>query len=541
MFKTPAKPCQSAINKVLSLSLKTINLLKNEEPMEYIIIGISTLIGGFFAGAYLLGEKNFFDFDKKVNQAKELLEKSKKEAEDVLNKTKEREKSGREYMEQDIKRREARIEKLKENLNLKEKIAFKKEDKANEIRLKIASLKEETQSEKASAERAEKEAFAKLISKTGLSPESTKKEVLNKYQKELEIQTRESLAKIEEDLKENSIKTARKILINIIQRLCSPTSVETKAVNIKVPKDQIKGKIVGREGKNIEFFEEKLQVDVIFNDLPNTISLSAFNLVNRRIAQRAIEQLIKERGDIDKNVIQKAIKEAEKEVDKELYEIGEKAVVSLGLTIKDDDLIRTIGRLHFRTSYGQNIMKHSMEVAWIATMLGSELGLNTQICKIAGFLHDLGKAIDQDPNVQGAHDFLTKELMEKYKFSPEEVHAAWTHHDSEKQKTPEALIIKAADAVSAGRPGARQESLAKYLERIKALEETARSFDGVKTTYAISAGREIRIIVDPEKILDKALQQLAKNVAKEIENKLSFPGKIKVNAIRRMDQIEIAK
>jgi len=323
--------------------------------------------------------------------------------------------------------------------------------------------------------------------------------------------------------------------------MSSPTSVESKITLINVPKDHIKGKIVGKNAQNIEELEKLLDVEVVFNDLPNTISVSSYSLTNRRIAQKTIEKLINIRTDITASEIKKAIIKSENEIEEEFFAIGQRALKQLNIQETDHDLIKTIGRLEFRTSYGQNIMKHSMEVAWAAMMIASELSADVNVCKIAGFLHDLGKAIDQDPNVQGAHDFLTKELMEKYKFSEEEVHAAWTHHDSAPAKTAEAMIVKAADAISAGRPGARQESLDRYIERLQALEKTANAFKGVQKSFAISAGRELRVIVDPETIKDENMNEMANQIAKEIEENITYPGKIKVNVIRRIKYTELAK
>ena len=213
----------------------------------------------------------------------------------------------------------------------------------------------------------------------------------------------------------------------------------------------------------------------------------------------------------------------------------------MGIKTENQELCRMVGRLQYRTSYGQNILKHAMEVGWVSAMLGNELGLDAKTCLVSGFLHDLGKAIDQEENVKDTHDLLTKELMEKFGFTEEEVHAAWTHHDAAKQETPEALIIKAADAVSASRPGARQESFEKYIERIKALEGTATSYKGVKSAFAISAGRELRVLVDSESIKDEALKKMADEMAKQIEENISYPGQIKVNVIRRTKHTEVAK
>jgi ribonucrease Y len=506
-----------------------------------LIIGISTLIIGLAGSLTFFHKRKLFDFDKKKKQAEEQTIESKKDAEKILKETKATTEKLKENLEEEVERRENRIQKIEDSLKHKNQTIERKEQRNKDIKLRVASLKEEIQGLEEQMKRLDQEIIEKLAQKTSTTKQGLKENILKKYEQELKEENIERLARIEEDLKENAVKEAKTTLVNTIQRLLSPTSVESKTILIKVPRDQIKGKIVGKEGSNIEEFETLLDVDIVFNDLPNTISIASYNLVNRRIAQKAIQHLIKIRGGIDKAIVQKAIKDAEKEMDQELFEIGTKTVKQIGLDIKDKVLIKTIGRLQFRTSYGQNIMKHSMEVCWAATVLGSELGLDVNVCRVAGFLHDLGKAIDQDPDVQGAHDFLTKELMEKYNFSEAEIHAAWTHHDSEVQKTPEALIVKAADAISAGRPGARQESLDRYIERLQALEETATKFEGVKKSFAISAGRELRVIVDPETMKDSDLQGLATNVASEIESKLSYPGKIKINVIRRTKHTEVAK
>jgi len=508
-------------------------------------IDLLTITGGFVFGftvsAYIFSKRKIFDFNKKTEESKEIVEKSKKESEVLLEENKKRITHARYMYNQDAEKREERAKKVKESLDFKEDVIKKKETRNNEIKLKIASLKEEVQSAQGNAKRAEKDWMEKLSTKTGLTPGDAKEKILQKYKKELEEENEERIIVVEEDLKENAIKTAKRILTNTIQRMSSPTSVESRVIQITVPKDHIKGKIVGKEGKNVEEIEKLLDVDIVFNDLPNTITVSCYNLINRRIAQMTIEKLIRTHEEINETVIKRKIKESETELDKELYEIGKNVTEKLNLKNLDKELVKTIGRLQFRTSYGQNIMKHSMEVAWASTMMGSELGLDVKVCRIAGFLHDLGKAIDQNPDIQGTHDFLTKELMEKYKFEEPEIHAAWTHHESEPPKTPEAMIVKAADAISAGRPGARQESIGKYLERLEALENTANTFEGVRNSFAISAGREVRVVVDPEVIKDEGMSPLAGNIAQKIEAELKYPGKIKVNVIRRTKHIEIAQ
>lgn len=505
-----------------------------------ILVGTFALVGGFFVSQKFLNKSGVFDFEKKRKESDELMEQAKLEAEVIKKEAHDYAQKRRTLIEEEKKNKEERLKKLEEILANKESSLSRREEKNNELKLEIASLKEWIQATEGKSKSMEQNFLDKLSDKTGTSASDIKADILDRQEKELEMENMGKLASIEEKVKEDAEKNAKKIIICTIQRLCSPTSVETRAVHVSVPRDEVKGKIVGREGRNIAEFEKLLDVDIVFNDLPNTISLSAFSLVNRRIAQKAMEKLVRVRGDINKEVIHRAVKSAESETDDELYEIGKKALERMGIKNPDKEFTRIVGRLHYRTSYGQNIMKHSMEVGWVATMLGSELGLNIETCRVGGFLHDLGKAIDQDPNVKDAHDQLSKELMEKYGFSWEEVHAAWTHHDAIPQETPEALIVKAADAISAGRPGARQESIEKYIQRVRALQETAEGFSGVKKAFAISGGREVRVYVDPEKIQDTGVYELAKNVAHKIEEDITYPGKIKVNVIRRTKFTELA-
>lgn len=507
------------------------------ENIVYIVAGV---LGGLFIGLVVLKNKKFVNLEKDVETARELIAKSQEEARVLKDDTKSFVEKRMKTIEQEDIERNERLNKIAEALKNKEESLKKREDRNNEIKLKLVTYKEETEALEGAIKRADKSLLEKLAQKTGSSLEEAKDKILSSYKEELENENAEKLARLEEWYKENAEKRARMIVINVLQRLCSTSSVETRAVHVEVPRDQVKGKIVGRDGQNIKEFERLLDVDVVFNDLPNTISISAFQLVKRRIAHRAMEKLTRVKGDIDKSIVQKLIKDAERETDDELYEIGKKALIKMGIKHDDKEFCRITGRLQYRTSYGQNIMKHSMEVGWVAAMLGAELGLNITTCKVGGFLHDLGKAIDQDPNVKDAHDYLSKELMEKFGFSWEEVHAAWTHHDAIPQETPEALIVKAADAVSAGRPGARQESFEKYIERIYELEEAATSFEGVKNAYAISAGRELRVIVLPDMVDDAKMKVLAKNMAEKIENEITYPGQIKVNIIRRTKYTELA-
>lgn len=513
--------------------------------MDNIIFNITLIVIGTLAGVigsiFLFSGKMLISLENKKEESLTILEKSKEEFFKIKEESNKKNEWFKERMKIDEEKRSQRIKKTEELLKYKEENNERKERKLDEIRLKIATYKEEYQSLSDSIRRMEEASLEKLTAKTNCRIEDLKKEILIRHETELKEENTRKLAEIEENLKENAVKKANSILVGTMQRLCSPTSVETRAVIIKVPKDHIKGKIVGRYGSNLEILENLLDVAVVFNDLPNSISLSAFNLVTRRIAEVTIEKLTKVKGDINKLVIERMVKEAERETDKELFAIGEEALKQMGIKSGNKDFIRTVGRLKYRTSYGQNIMKHSMEVGWISAMIGSEIGLDVKICKNAGFLHDLGKAIDQEAEVKDGHDRLTKELMEKFGFSGEEIHAAWAHHDAIRQETPEALIVKASDAVSGGRPGARQDSLERYMEKMQAIDSTVYSFQGVKKSFAMSAGREVRIYVDPEIITDEKMKGMAKDVAKKIEENVTYPGKIKIKLIRRIKNMETAK
>ena len=487
------------------------------------------LMALFFKG------KKFTDIEKKQEEADKLISNSKEEASEMLEETKKRISLYKENLEETARRREERIKKTEELLDFKEESTKRKHARLKEIHSRAkAQLDDIRQMQKENKETSA-EILEKIAKKASVEKEDLKEQIIQDYKNNVPEYRID-----EENLKEEAMSIAKKTIVSCLQRMTSPTSAETRAVNVKVAKDFIKGKIVGKDAQNIAYLESLLDVAIVFNDLPQTISVSAFNLVERRIAQRTIEKLIKVRGEIDKKAIDDCLQAARTEVDEELYGIGKKAVEKMRFEGWDKDMVRTVGRLQYRTSYGQNIMRHSMEVGWMAMMLAAEIGLDLDTAKVAGFLHDVGKAIDQDPNVEDAHDRLTKEIMEKHGFSWECTHAAWVHHDAEPQQTAEALLIKAADAVSAGRPGARAESLHSYAERIEAIEKCACAAPGVKKVFAISAGREVRMMVDPEKIDDAGLAKIAREVADNIEENVVFPGHIKVNAIRRSEYIDVA-
>jgi len=508
-------------------------------------LNIILILAGFIAGAAvgaMLMKKTKINIEDAKNKAEKIIASAKTNTEENIKKAKKQTEEMRTKIEEGIKTYEEFLKDIEKSIKIKEDLSVKWDKKIQDLKLQEAAEEGKLSMAESKHKEIQEKYIRLLTQKAGKSTEELKEEIIQKLDEDLKKIAEEKLKKLEEYYKENADKWAKNILFEAMQKISTPTSTEKKSVQIHVPKDSLKAELVGKNAENIKELESLLDVNVVFNDFPDTISISSYNLLNRRIAEIAIEKLFKSKKRITQSEIKETVKAAKAEAEKDVYKLGIDAIKKLGIKRPmPQDLVRIIGRLYFRTSYGQNIIKHSMEVAYAANLLGGELGLNTDICKIGGFLHDLGKAIDQDPGISGGHDQLTKELMEKYGFTQEEVHAAWTHHEAEKPNTPEAMIVKAADAISAGRPGARQESIDRYLERIQTIEKIPAQFEGVKKTFAISAGREVRVMADPQILKDEQLMPLAQNIAKAIEEEAKYPGKIKINVIRKITNVEYTK
>ena len=373
---------------------------------------------------------------------------------------------------------------------------------------------------------------------SGMSTEDAKRTLLEQLKNDLAQEQMQLIRENEAKIKETALEKSKEILSTTMQRCMIEQVVETTVSVVALPNDEMKGRIIGREGRNIRALETLTGVDLIIDDTPEAVVLSSFDPVRREIAKLALEKLIVD-GRIHPVRIEEMVEKARDEIDKKILSEGENAALEMGVMGLNKELIKTLGRLYYRTSYGQNVLKHSLEVGHIAGMLAAELGANEKIAKRAGLLHDIGKAVDQTQ--EGTHIQLGVELATRYGEKPEVIHAIEAHHDDVVANTIEAVLVKVADAISAGRPGARRDTLEIYIKRLQKIEEIVNSYEGIKQSFAVQAGREVRIIVQAEMFDDLASGKLARDVAKRIENELDYPGQIRVTVVREFRTTEIAK
>lgn len=373
---------------------------------------------------------------------------------------------------------------------------------------------------------------------SGMSAEDAKNMLLEQLKHDLAQEQMQLIRENEAKIKEISLEKSKEILSTTMQRCMIEQVVETTVSVVALPNDEMKGRIIGREGRNIRALETLTGVDLIIDDTPEAVVLSSFDPVRREIAKLALEKLIVD-GRIHPVRIEEMVEKAQDEIDRKIWDEGENAALEMGIMGLNKELIKTLGRLYYRTSYGQNVLKHSLEVGHIAGMLAAEIGANEKIAKRAGLLHDIGKAVDQTQ--EGTHIQLGVEIASRFGESREVIHAIEAHHDDVVANTIEAVLVKVADAISAGRPGARRDTLEIYIKRLQKIEEIVNSYDGIKQSFAVQAGREVRIIVEAERFDDLASQKLARDVAKRIEDELDYPGQIRVTVVREFRTTEIAK
>jgi ribonuclease Y len=443
-----------------------------------------------------------------------------------------------EEIKNEEKELKVKLESSEKRLLEKETNIDKKLDELDKRKLDLESKTKEIETKKQEADKVVDEQKKKLEQVAGLSREEAKAELIAKVEKDASDELVKRIREAEEKAKDEADKKARNIIAGAIQRFASEVAAESTVTLVSIPSDDVKGRIIGREGRNITAFEMATGVDVIVDDTPGVVIISGFDLVRRNIAKITLEKLISD-GRIHPARIEEAVKKATAEIDKLMKEYGDKAVLEVGVVGLPPPLVKLLGRLNYRTSYGQNNLRHSIEVASIGAMLASELGADVKIAKAACLLHDIGKAVDHE--IEGPHAVLGAEILRKFQVAEPIIHAVEAHHEDVEPKTVEAFIVQAADAISGARPGARRESMENYVQRLQELEAIATGFPGVDKAFAIQAGREVRVLVRPEDIDDLTSVKLAKEIAAKIEKEMAYPGQIKVNVIRETRAVDYAK
>ena len=514
-------------------------------PLEISLIVIGVLVGiavGFFVGVTYrkkVAEREIGSAEAEatrlINEAIRSGESRKKEmlleAKDEIHKT-------RTEYEKEVKERRAELSKQERRLEQKEATLDKKADaferKEEDLAKKLAAVAQ-TQAEADELRRQQAEALETI---SGLTQEQAKQYLLQSVEEDVRHESAMKIKEIEAQLKDEADEKAREIIATAIQRCAADHAAETTVSVVPLPNDEMKGRIIGREGRNIRTLETITGVDLIIDDTPEAITVSSFDPVRREIARMALEKLIAD-GRIHPTRIEDMVEKARKEVDRTIREEGERACYETGVHNLNPELVRILGRQKYRTSYGQNVLNHSIEVAHIAGLMASELGVDAALAKRAGLLHDLGKSIDHE--VEGSHVQLGADIARKYKENPIVINAIEAHHGDVEPKTVIAILVQAADAVSAARPGARRENVENYIRRLQKLEELTGSYPGVDKAFAIQAGREVRIMVKPEVVNEDNMILLARDIAKKIESELEYPGQIKVNVIRETKAVEYAK
>jgi ribonuclease Y len=529
------------------LNLQTERLFKGGIDMSInLLVALLVIVFAAFALAivYLVIRRQLAEQKVTVAEetAKRILEDAKKDSERVrkeaLLEAKDESIKLRAEFERETKERktelstyEKRIESREDRIQNKEKELETKEGQIKKIQEDLTNLK-------AGLETARDQHVQALEKVAQMSKEEAKQELLNKIDFELEKEVAEKIKQSEEKIKQEADKKAREILATVIQRCAVDHVVETTTSMVELPSDDMKGRIIGREGRNIRAFETLTGVDLIVDDTPEAVILSSFSPLRREIARLTLQKLISD-GRIHPARVEEMFEKSKEEVKNVMWEKGEQAAMETNVRGIPPVLVQLLGRLHFRTSYGQNVLQHSIEMAHLAGMLASELGVNVNLAKRAALLHDIGKAIDHD--VEGTHVKLGVAFAQKAGESAEVLHAMEAHHGDVDTKTIEAVIVQVCDAISAARPGARRDTLEAYVKRLEKLETLAKTFPGVEKCYAIQAGREVRVIVHPEKIDDLAATKLAHDIAKKIESELEYPGEVKVTVIREIRATDVAK
>ncbi len=514
-----------------------------------VLVAILSLLAGGLTG-YLIYKQ---DVKKKIGDVNAHVEKVKADAEaeaksikkDAILEAKGEIKKERDEFEAKKREKNSELARLETKLTQKEATLDKREDGLLKRLDQLDIQQKQIQSQQSALakrqneiEKAAEKITEELERVAGLSREEAKQLVIDEIMSDARKYAASKVREIENEAKEHGAAKAKEIIATAIQRCASDTVSETTITTVPLANDELKGRLIGREGRNIRALENATGVELIIDDTPEVVILSGFDPVRRQIARITIEKLITD-GRIHPARIEEMVEKVKRDMDVTIKDAGEGACFDTGIFGLHPELVKTLGRLKFRTSYGQNVLQHSVEVAYLAGIIASELGLDVNLAKRGALLHDIGKAIDQE--IEGTHMQIGADLAKKYKESKEVVNCIQSHHGDVEPMTVEAVVVAAADAISGARPGARRESLENYVKRLEKLEEIGNSFPGVQKTYAVQAGREIRIIVKPEEVNDETTVLLARDIASRIESELEYPGQIKVNVIREVRSVDYAK
>ena len=507
-----------------------------------IIIAIIILIVIGFIQRAMINKASKNRIESLQKEAEGVLEDAKKESEalkkEVILEAKEEAHKLRNDLEKESRERRSELQRLErrllqreESLDKKSDLLEKKDEGLNDRVIEIENIENGVKS-------LYEEQRSELERISNLTTEEARKILLDQVNREVKHEAAIMIKDVESKAKEESDKRAREIITNAIQRCAADHVSESTVYVVALPNDEMKGRIIGREGRNIRTLETLTGVDLIIDDTPEAVILSSFDPIRREVARIALEKLIVD-GRIHPARIEEMVERAKKDVENDIKEEGEQATFETGVHGLHPEVIKLLGRLKYRTSYGQNVLKHSIEVAYLAGLMASELGLDVNLARRAGLLHDIGKGVDQE--YEGPHALIGGDLAKKYHESPAVVNAISAHHGDVEMQTLEAVLVQAADAISAARPGARRETLEAYIKRLEKLEEIATSYEGVEKSYAIQAGREIRIMVKPDQVDDAGAVEMARNIVKNIEEQLEYPGQIKINVIRETRAVDYAK